>query len=163
MPFPSFFRLLLVGVLAVAVAFVKQVLRRIRPAPARLFTPPPRQHASTSPTSMASRCGSQPAVFLSFTWPVTWDGWLMAMLLRRRLRIHAVLTPLFSLHLPVLPLGTTLRRCIRLAARESASFSTCFPAPPRLIATHPLGIKTNQKRDGRSSRKPGTFGPLARY
>lgn len=72
MPFPSFFRLLLVGVLAVAVAFVKQVLRRIRPAPARLFTPPPRQHASTSPTSMASRCGSQPAVFLSFTWPVTW-------------------------------------------------------------------------------------------
>ena len=74
-----------------------------------------------------------------------------------------MLTPLFSLHLPVLPLGTTLRRCIRLAARESASFSTCFPAPPRLIATHPLGIKTNQKRDGRSSRKPGTFGPLARY
>ena len=78
MPFPSFFRLLLVGVLAVAVAFVKQVLafgplRLAFSLPRRDSTLRPPQHrwravVALSRLSSCRSLGRLPG-----------DGWLMAM------------------------------------------------------------------------------------
>lgn len=63
----------------------------------------------------------------------------------------------------VLFLGTNSAKAHSIGRSRVGIVLYLFSSPAPTDSPGPLGIKTNQKREDCSSRKPGTFHPLARY